>query len=58
MEQNRSLACRNYYKQVGKIVGPNDLLIGAIVKFHNGILVTNNINEFENIDGIRLENWL
>ena len=41
----------------GEIVGPNDLLIAAIVKFHDGIFVTNNIKEFERIKGLKIENW-
>lgn len=42
----------------GKVVGPNDLLIASIVKFYQGILITNNIREFEVIKGLKLENWL
>lgn len=49
---------RSKTEMMGKIVGPNDLLIGAIVKFYHGILITNNIDEFKNINGIKLENWL
>jgi tRNA(fMet)-specific endonuclease VapC len=41
----------------GKNVGPNDLFIASIVKFHNGILITNNEKEFKNIKGLRTENW-
>ena len=41
----------------GKIVGPNDLIIAATTKFHNGTLVTNNIREFSMIEGLGLENW-
>lgn len=36
----------------------NDLLIAAIVKFHDGILVTNNLKEFARIKGLKIENWV
>ena len=41
----------------GEPVGPNELIIAAIVKFHDGIFVTNNVKEFERIQGLRIENW-
>ena len=41
----------------GQIVGPNDLIIASIVKFYEGILVTNNIKEFKRIEELKLENW-
>ncbi len=41
----------------GKIIGPNDLLIAAIVKSNDGILVTNNIKEFKRVSGLRIEDW-
>jgi len=43
--------------KTGKIVGPNELLIASIVRFYNGILVTNNEQEFYQIEGLRIENW-
>jgi tRNA(fMet)-specific endonuclease VapC len=48
---------RNETEKKGENVGPNDLLIAAIVKFHDGILVTNNIKEFERIKGLKIDNW-
>jgi len=41
----------------GKIIGPNDLLIAAIAKAHDAILVTHNTHEFSRITGLRLEDW-
>jgi tRNA(fMet)-specific endonuclease VapC len=41
----------------GSIIGPNDLFIASIVKFNDGILVTNNTKEFLRINGLQLENW-
>ena len=42
----------------GPIIGPNDLIIAAIVKSGFGILVTNNIKEFQRVPGLELDNWL
>jgi tRNA(fMet)-specific endonuclease VapC len=42
----------------GENVGPNDLFIAAIVKFHEGILVTNNVKEFKSVEGLLIENWV
>ena len=41
----------------GKIIGPMDLLISAQAKSKKLILVTNNIKEFERVEGIKIENW-
>jgi tRNA(fMet)-specific endonuclease VapC len=49
---------RNETEKVGEKVGPNDLLIASIVKFHDGILVTNNVKEFQRIKGLKIENWV
>jgi len=42
---------------IGCNAGPNDLFIASIVKFHEGILVTNNEKEFKRIEGLKIENW-
>lgn len=41
----------------GLPIGPNDLIIAAITKAHNAVLVTNNVREFGRVDGITIENW-
>ncbi len=41
----------------GKIIGPNDLLIAAIARAHDAILVTHNTHEFSRITGLRLADW-
>jgi len=48
---------RNQTEKKGETVGPNNLLIAAIVRFHDGILVTNIVKEFERIQGLKTENW-
>ncbi len=42
----------------GLPIGPNDLIVAAIAKAHDAVLVTNNVQEFERVDGIRIEDWL
>ena len=49
---------RNKTEKRGENVGPNDLFIAAIVKFNEGILVTNNDKEFSKIEGLKIENWV
>ncbi len=42
----------------GKNVGPNDLLIAAITRFHEGTLVTHNVKEFSSVEGLKLIDWV
>lgn len=42
----------------GRIIGANDLLIAAHALSLDCILVTDNVSEFERIDGLITENWL
>ena len=44
-------------KKLGKWIGPNDTLIAAHAISTSCILVTNNLNEFKNVNGLKLENW-
>ncbi len=48
---------REKMEKTGALIGPNDLLIASIVKFYDGILVTNNEQEFRQIEGLHVENW-
>jgi tRNA(fMet)-specific endonuclease VapC len=41
----------------GKLIGPNDTFIAAHAISMGCILVTNNLNEFKNVSGLKLENW-
>ena len=45
-------------KKSGKIIGPMDLLISSQAKSKKLILVTNNVREFERINGLKIENWV
>jgi tRNA(fMet)-specific endonuclease VapC len=41
----------------GELIGNNDLWIAAHAKSLKMILVTNNENEFQRVNGLTLENW-
>jgi tRNA(fMet)-specific endonuclease VapC len=41
----------------GTPIGPNDLVIAAIVLNHGGTLITKNQNEFRRVPGLKIENW-
>ncbi len=42
----------------GSIIGPNDLIIASIVQANDGILITNNKQEFRRVTNLKIENWL
>ena len=42
----------------GKPIGNNDLWIAAHARSLDAILVSNNIKEFERVEGLKLENWV
>lgn len=42
----------------GTPIGANDLWIAAHARAANLTVVTNNIREFERVDGLKLENWV
>nr|WP_323128884.1 type II toxin-antitoxin system VapC family toxin [Thiothrix litoralis] len=41
----------------GKLIGLNDMLIAAIARAHDAVLVTNNTCEFERVANLRLTDW-
>ena len=43
---------------IGRIIGPNDLLIAAHAMSLDLILVTANIREFARVPGLVVDNWL
>lgn len=49
---------RAYLEGIGKPIGYNDLFIAAHALALDVTLVTNNVNEFSRVPGLRLENWL
>ncbi len=48
---------RSTLEKQGKVIGPNDLIIAATVLENDGILITNNVKEFERVENIKIENW-
>lgn len=48
---------RAQLENTGQIIGPLDLLIGAHALSQNLTIITNNIREFDRIDGLVVENW-
>ena len=45
-------------EEAGTPIGSYDLLIAGIAKSRGLILVTNNVQEFERVEGLKLENWV
>lgn len=42
----------------GKPIGAMDMLIAAHALALDVVLITNNVREFERVDGLRLDNWV
>ena len=56
--------CAEHYGQIradledhGQPIGPNALLIAAVARAHDLVLVTHDTREFSRIVGLRLEDW-
>lgn len=41
----------------GNLIGANDLMIAAIARAKNAILVTHNTGEFSRVQGLQIEDW-
>ena len=41
----------------GQKIGGNDIIIAATVLANDGILITNNIDEFSRVKGLKIEDW-
>lgn len=48
---------RAHLEKVGKLIGPNDLMIAAIARANGLTLVTHNTREFQRVEGLRLTDW-
>ncbi len=44
--------------QIGKPIGPYDMMIAGHARSLGLTLVTNNMKEFQRVPGLRLENWV
>lgn len=51
-------AIRSRLEKKGQPIGPYDVLIAGIARSRDLTLVTNNVKEFERIEGLRVENWV
>jgi tRNA(fMet)-specific endonuclease VapC len=49
---------RNALEQRGRPIGGNDLTIAAQALALDATLVTDNLKEFEQVTGLKLENWM
>jgi len=49
---------RAYLAKTGKPIGANDLLIAAITRANQFILVTHNTKEFARVPDLSIEDWL
>lgn len=49
---------RQQLQALGKPIGNNDLWIAAHALAGKLILVTNNVTEFERVEGLKVENWV
>jgi tRNA(fMet)-specific endonuclease VapC len=57
-EEARSAAgIRVKLEELGRPIGPYDVLIAASAMANNATLVTHNTKEFGRIDGLRIEDW-
>jgi tRNA(fMet)-specific endonuclease VapC len=45
-------------ERTGTVVGANDMLIAAHALAAQAVLVTNNLREFQRVQGLKVENWL
>lgn len=49
---------RSFLERKGTPIGPMDMLIAAHAMAEQLTVVTNNVREFERIEGLKLENWI
>ncbi len=45
-------------EKMGQIIGVNDLHIAAHARSEGLVLVTNNVDEFQRVPSLRIENWI
>lgn len=49
---------RSDLEKRGQLIGPNDIIIASTVKANNGTLITNNVREFNRVNGLIVQNWI
>ena len=45
-------------KRKGRLIGSNDLLIGAHARSLGAVVVTNNVKDFGRVKGLEVQNWM
>lgn len=45
-------------ERAGRPAGPHDMMIGGHARSEGLAVVTNNLREFERMEGLRVENWV
>lgn len=45
-------------EKAGQVIGPYDLMIAGHARSEGLVLVSNNLREFDRVDGLRTDNWL
>ncbi len=56
-KKNLDWAADVSFGRSGRPIGPNDLLIAAIARAHDLVLVTHNTREFGRVTGLRVVDW-
>ncbi len=51
-------AIRSNLEKRGQIIGVNDLHIAGHARSEGLVLVSNNLKEFDRVEGLRTENWI
>lgn len=61
LDQNIATTAAQIYadlRKAGKMIGHNDVLIGATALEHNMTIITNNTNHFSRIPKLSIDNWV
>jgi len=48
---------RTALKKAGRLIGGNDLFIASHAMAEDAILITNNLQEFQRVKGLKIEHW-
>ena len=49
---------RSQLERAGRVIGANDLWIAAQAMALDAVMVTDNMREFQRVEGLQVENWL
>ena len=57
LEASHYAQIRALLEKSGTPIGPNDMIIAAIARANEGILVTHNVSQFSRVPGLSIEDW-